>query len=194
MRGLRLPPLRTFTRRDPPTALLLLPGRPGTARADIVIRHFGTHDVRSSVVSPDRALATRTKPVTHLRASRPDVHVLVARLIPLNPTDCTVCAQPVADLDSPIPARAEATSAGPSPVTAVDQWTGCATTTDTCDGVHPRTADDEKTAARPPPPWPPSWRKASRTVPVARGTAPASPGSGTALSPRPPTARRRPPA
>ncbi|WP_309062491.1 GDSL-type esterase/lipase family protein [Streptomyces sp.] len=125
----------------------LLPGRLAATRPDIVVMHFGTNDVWSSV-SPDRILAAYTELVTQMRASNPDMRVLVAQLIPMNPTGCAACAQRVADFNARIPAWAEATSTSRSPVTVVDQWTGFDTATDTYDGVHPNAAGDEKIAAR----------------------------------------------
>ncbi|CAL9635464.1 GDSL-type esterase/lipase family protein [Streptomyces sp. Tu 3180] len=125
----------------------LLPGRLAATRPDIVVMHFGTNDVWSNV-SPDRILAAYTELVAQMRASNPDMRVLVARLIPMNPATCAACARRVADLNARIPAWAEATSTGRSPVTAVDQWTGFDTATDTYDGVHPNAAGDEKIAAR----------------------------------------------
>ena len=125
----------------------LLPGRLAATRPDIVVMHFGTNDVWSGF-SPDRILAAYTKLVTQMRASDPDMRVLVAQLIPLNPAGCGACAQRVTDLNARIPAWAEATSTGRSPVTVVDQWRGFDTATDTYDGVHPNAAGDEKIAAR----------------------------------------------
>ncbi|CAL9380356.1 hypothetical protein SUDANB176_01048 [Streptomyces sp. enrichment culture] len=125
----------------------LLPGRLAATRPDIVVMHFGTNDVWSNV-SPDRILAAYTKLVAQMRASNPDMRVLVARIIPMNPATCAACAQRVVDLNARIPAWAEATSTTRSPVTVVDQWTGFDTATDTYDGVHPNAAGDGKIAAR----------------------------------------------
>ncbi|MGC3000342.1 GDSL-type esterase/lipase family protein [Streptomyces sp. G35A] len=125
----------------------LLPGRLAATRPDIVVMHFGTNDVWSAV-PPDRILAAYTELVAQMRASNPDMRVLVAQLIPMNPTGCTACAGRVADLNARIPAWAEATSTSRSPVTVVDQWTGFDTATDTYDGVHPNDAGDRKIAAR----------------------------------------------
>jgi hypothetical protein len=109
--------------------------------------HFGTNDVWSSI-SPDRILAAYTELVGQMRESNPDMRVLVAQIIPMNPGTCAACAQRVVDLNARVPAWAAATSTDRSPVTVVDQWTGFDTATDTYDGVHPNDAGNEKIAAR----------------------------------------------
>ncbi|MET9972694.1 GDSL-type esterase/lipase family protein, partial [Streptomyces sp. NPDC006356] len=70
----------------------LLPGRLAATLPDIVVMHFGTNDVWSSI-APDRILAAYSKLVEQMRASNPDMKVLVARLIPMNPSQCAACAQ-----------------------------------------------------------------------------------------------------
>ncbi|MGW4106110.1 GDSL-type esterase/lipase family protein [Streptomyces sp. NPDC004976] len=125
----------------------LLPARLAATLPDIVVMHFGTNDVWSGI-SPDRILAAYTRLVAQMRASNPDMRVLVAQLIPMDPGSCAACAQRVADLNARIPEWAAATGTSRSPVTVVDQWTGFDTATDTYDGVHPNAAGDEKIAAR----------------------------------------------
>ncbi len=125
----------------------LLPARLAATRPDVVMMHFGTNDVWSNI-PPDRILAAYTKLVEQMRASNPDMRVLVAQIIPMNPGTCAACAQRVVDLNARIPAWAGATSTSRSPVTVVDQWTGFSTATDTYDGVHPDASGDDRIAAR----------------------------------------------
>ncbi|QCD54323.1 GDSL-type esterase/lipase family protein [Streptomyces hawaiiensis] len=125
----------------------LLPGRLAATRPDIVVMHFGTNDVWSSI-APDRILAAYTKLVAQMRASNPDMRILVAQLIPMNPSSCAACAHRVVDFNATIPGWARATGTDRSPVTVVDQWTGFSTATDTYDGVHPNASGDNKIAAR----------------------------------------------
>ncbi|MBV1936261.1 cellulose binding domain-containing protein [Streptomyces sp. BV286] len=125
----------------------LLPARLSATRPDIVVMHFGTNDVWSSI-APDRILAAYTTLVQQMRASKPDMKILVAQLIPMNPTNCTGCTQRVVDFNARIPDWARATNTSRSPVTVVDQWTGFSTAADTYDGVHPSATGDEKIAAR----------------------------------------------
>ncbi|WP_326584818.1 GDSL-type esterase/lipase family protein [Streptomyces sp. NBC_00481] len=125
----------------------LLPARLAATLPDIVVMHFGTNDVWSSI-APDRILAAYTKLVGQMRASNPHMRILVAQLIPMNPSSCAGCAQRVVDFNARIPDWARATSTGDSPVTVVDQWTGFSTATDTYDGVHPNAAGDDRIASR----------------------------------------------
>ncbi|SDN53622.1 Lysophospholipase L1 [Streptomyces sp. cf386] len=125
----------------------LLPARLAATLPDIVVMHFGTNDVWSGI-APDRILAAYTKLVEQMRASNPDMRILVAQIIPMNPSSCTGCAQRVVEFNARIPEWARATGTSRSPVTVVDQWTGFDTATDTYDGVHPSTSGDEKIAAR----------------------------------------------
>ena len=125
----------------------LLPGRLASTRPDIVVMHFGTNDVWSSI-APDRILAAYTELVAQMRASNPDMRILVAQLIPMAPGGCPACAQRVVDFNARIPGWARTTGTGRSPVTVVDQWTGFSTATDTYDGVHPNASGDGKIAAR----------------------------------------------
>ncbi|MEX3106700.1 MULTISPECIES: cellulose binding domain-containing protein [unclassified Streptomyces] len=125
----------------------LMPARLAATRPDIVAMHFGTNDVWSAI-TPDRILAAYTKLVGQMRAANPDMKILVAQIIPVNPATCPACAQRAVDLNARIPAWAQATSTSRSPVTVVDQWTGFDTATDTYDGVHPSDPGNAKIAAR----------------------------------------------
>jgi lysophospholipase L1-like esterase len=125
----------------------LLPARLSATRPDIVVMHFGTNDVWSGI-APDRILTAYTRLVTQMRASNPNMKILVAQIIPMNPTNCTGCARRVVDLNARIPGWARATSTSRSPVTVVDQWTGFSTSGDTYDGVHPSAPGNTKIAAR----------------------------------------------
>ncbi|MET9432218.1 MULTISPECIES: GDSL-type esterase/lipase family protein [unclassified Streptomyces] len=125
----------------------LLPGWLAATSPDVVVMHFGTNDVWSAL-APDRVLAAYTTLVRQMRAQNPDMKILVAQLIPMNPSTCTACAQRVVDLNQRIPAWAATVTTERSPVTVVDQWTGFDTATDTYDGVHPNASGDTKLAAR----------------------------------------------
>ncbi len=151
----------------------LLPGRLAATHPDIVVMHFGTNDVWSSI-APDRILAAYTKLVAQMRADNPDMKILVAQLIPLNPSSCTGCAQRVVDFNARIPDWARATSTSRSPVTVVDQWTGFNTATDTYDGVHPSASGDDKIAAR----WYPPLAALLEAGPPGDPGDPGDPGGG----------------
>ncbi|CAL9590004.1 hypothetical protein SUDANB6_05239 [Streptomyces sp. enrichment culture] len=125
----------------------LLPARLAATRPDIVVMHFGTNDVWSAI-PPDRILAAYTRLVEQMRTDNPDMRILVAQIIPMNPATCAECAQRVVELNARIPGWARATTTDRSPVTVVDQWTGFSTAADTYDGVHPNASGDGKIAAR----------------------------------------------
>ncbi|TDD00614.1 cellulose-binding protein [Nonomuraea deserti] len=122
-----------------------LPGWLSTTRPDVVLMHFGTNDVWSDI-APATILGAFTTLANQMRASNPAMKILVAKIIPMNPSSCADCAQRVVAFNNAIPAWAAATTTEQSPITVVDQWTGFSTATDTYDGVHPNAAGDQKMA------------------------------------------------
>ncbi|HEY0756833.1 MAG TPA: cellulose binding domain-containing protein [Ktedonobacteraceae bacterium] len=124
-----------------------LPGWLSATNPDIVLMHLGTNDVWSSIAT-NTILAAYTTLVSQMRANNPNMIILVAQIIPMNPSSCTTCAQGVINLDAAIPAWAASITTAQSPVIAVDQWTGFNDATDTVDGVHPNDAGNQKIAAR----------------------------------------------
>jgi lysophospholipase L1-like esterase len=113
---------------------------------DVVLMHFGTNDVWSNRPTAT-ILAAYGKLVGQMRAQNPDMTVLVAQIIPMNPSGCGECGARVQALNAAIPGWAASVSTARSPVVVVDQWTGFATSTDTYDGVHPNANGDRKMAA-----------------------------------------------
>ncbi|HEU5471512.1 MAG TPA: cellulose binding domain-containing protein [Actinophytocola sp.] len=138
----------------------LLPGWLAATTPDIVLMHFGTNDVWNNL-SPDTILAAFGRLVDQMRASKATMKILVAKIIPMNPSNCADCAQRVVNLNNAIPGWAASKSTAQSPITVVDQWTGFATGTDTGDGVHPNAAGDQKMSDR----WYPALVAALGTVP-----------------------------
>jgi mannan endo-1,4-beta-mannosidase len=98
--------------------------------------HLGTNDVWSNLPA-STILDAYTTMLGQMRASNPAVKLIVARIIPMNPTNCAACGQRVVDLNNAIPGWAQAHTTTASPITVVDQWSGFNTATDTTDGVHP---------------------------------------------------------
>ncbi|WP_214416704.1 cellulose binding domain-containing protein [Sphaerisporangium fuscum] len=123
----------------------LLPGWLSATRPDIVMMHFGTNDVWSNRPT-DVILAAYSKLVDQMRASNPSMRILVAQIIPMNPSSCPECAQRAVTLNAAIPGWARSKTTTQSPVVVVDQWTGFSTATDTYDGVHPNSTGDQKMA------------------------------------------------
>jgi lysophospholipase L1-like esterase len=114
-------------------------------KPDVVMMHFGTNDVWSNI-APDTILAAFTRMVGQMRTSNPDMKILVAKIIPMNPGTCPECGQRVVTFNNAIPAWAAGLTRPASPITVVDQWTGFDTATDTYDGVHPNDNGNAKIA------------------------------------------------
>lgn len=124
-----------------------LPGWLHAARPDVVLMHLGTNDVWHGVATAAVIDAYGTL-VEQMRASNPDMKILVAQIIPMNPPNCRACAGQVAALNAEIPAWAARHSTARSPIVVVDQWTGFDTAADTSDGVHPNAVGNRKLSAR----------------------------------------------
>ena len=116
--------------------------------ADIVLMHFGTNDVWNNI-APATILNAYTTILGRLRGANPNVRVLVAQIVPLDPSGCSNCPARVTTLNSMIPAWAANASTAASPVTVVDQNTGFNVATDNgSDRVHPNTSGATKVAAK----------------------------------------------
>lgn len=140
----------------------LLPGWLAATHPDVVLMHFGTNDVWSNI-APATILAAYSKLVDQMRAGNPATTVLVAKIIPMNPSRCPECGQRVVALNSAIDGWAAGKTTTASPVVVVDQWTGFDPATDTNDGVHPNAAGDQKMSDR----WYPALVAAlTRTTPT----------------------------
>jgi lysophospholipase L1-like esterase len=148
---------------------------------DVVLMHFGTNDVWSNR-STDTILAAYSKLVDQMRASNPAMRILVAQIIPMNPSTCPECAQRVVALNAAIPGWAAGRTTAASPIVVVDQWTGFNTATDTGDGVHPNDSGNQKMAAR----WYPPLAQVLSGVPASPSpTRSASPSPSRSVSPSP---------
>jgi lysophospholipase L1-like esterase len=171
----------------------LLPGWLSATLPDVVVMHLGTNDVWSSI-APATILAAFSTLVAQMRASNPNMKILVAQILPMNPSTCADCASRVVAFNAAIPAWAAGISTAASPVTVVDQWTGFSDATDTYDGVHPNDAGNQKISDRwyPPlaallsPASPSPTASASRsTSPSASPSRSASPSPSRSVSPSP---------
>src|SRR4051812_9523498 len=60
-------------------------------RPDIVMMHLGTNDVWSAL-TPTVILTAFSKLVDQMRAQNPNMKILVAQIIPMNPSNCPDCA------------------------------------------------------------------------------------------------------
>jgi hypothetical protein len=154
----------------------LLPGWLAATTPDIVLMHLGTNDMWGGTIPTAAILTAYSKLVDQMRASNPNMKIIVAQIIPMNPPSCTVCAQEVVALDAAIPAWAAGKTTAQSPITVVDQWTGFNSATDSVDGVHPNDIGFQKMSDR----WYPAVAAALG------GTPPPPPPTTTTSSPPPP--------
>ena len=118
------------------------------ARPDIVLMHLGTNDMWGGYIPTDTVLAAYTKLIGQMRANNPNMKIIVAQIIPMNPSSCSTCAASVKALDNAIPGWAAGLTTAQSPIVVVDQWSGFDTATDTVDGVHPNDTGFQKMADR----------------------------------------------
>lgn len=113
-----------------------LPAWLAATKPEIVLMHFGTNDVWSNRTN-DQILTAYDTLVDQMRASNPNMRILVAKIIPVAPATCGECPQRTIRLNDAIPGWAASRTTARSPITVVDQWTGWNPATDTSDGVHP---------------------------------------------------------
>ncbi|KAF2855359.1 carbohydrate esterase family 3 protein [Plenodomus tracheiphilus IPT5] len=122
-----------------------LPGWLSSTKPDIVIMHLGTNDVWNNR-SPTEITTAFSKLVDQMRASKPTMKILVAKIIPMNPSNCAECGNRVVALNAAIQSWAPGKSTTSSTITVVDAWTGFSTGSMTGDGVHPNDAGNKKLA------------------------------------------------
>ncbi len=125
----------------------MLPGWLSATLPDVVMMHLGTNDVWSNI-APATILASFTTLVGQMRASNPNMRILVAQILPMNPSTCAECGARVVAFNAAIPAWAAGLSTTASPIVVVDQWTGFDTAVDTYDGVHPSDSGNVKISDR----------------------------------------------
>jgi lysophospholipase L1-like esterase len=120
---------------------------------DVVLMHFGTNDVWWNLTTSS-ILDAYTFVLGELRQHNPKVVLLIAKIIPMAPTNpdggpnCPTCEPGVEALDAAIDGWAAAHTTATSPILVVDQWTGFDAVADTRDGVHPNDSGSVKMAAR----------------------------------------------
>ena len=113
---------------------------------DVMLMHIGTNDVWNKLPTTT-ILSAFGVAIDTARKYAPNVVVLLAQIIPMNPSNCSVCAAGVQQLDAAIPAWAASKSTAASPIVVVDQWTGFDDATDTIDGVHPNSSTGSQKVA-----------------------------------------------
>ncbi|KAF2678294.1 carbohydrate esterase family 3 protein [Lentithecium fluviatile CBS 122367] len=123
----------------------LLPSWLSSTKPDVVMMHLGTNDVWSNIPAANITAAFSTL-LSQMRTQKSTMKVLVAQIIPMNPSGCSACGQRVVDLNAAIKTWASSKNTTTSPITVVDCWTGFETASMTGDGVHPNEAGNQKLA------------------------------------------------
>lgn len=108
--------------------------------ADLIMMHLGTFDLLEG--RPIQQILDAFTAITEkARESNPHVTLLLAQIIPLNPSNsqCPDCPKQVTRLDAALPAWAGGKSSAASPILLVNQWEGfnVSAGADTEDGIHP---------------------------------------------------------
>jgi lysophospholipase L1-like esterase len=160
-----------------------LPPWLAATKPDIVVMHLGTNDVWNNI-APATILAAFGTLVDQMRASNPTMKILVAQILPMNPSNCADCGQRVVAFNNAIPAWAAGKSTAASPIVVVDQWTGFSTGTDTGDGVHPNDSGNQKISDRWYPPLT-QFLSGATPSPSASASRTASPSPSPSTSPTP---------
>lgn len=107
--------------------------------------HLGTNDVWNNR-SPAEITTAFSKLVDQMRASKPTMKILVAKIIKMNPPNCSACYERVKALNVAIEKWAPGKATAKSPITVVDAWTGFNTDSMTGDGVHPNDVGNKRLA------------------------------------------------
>ncbi|KAE8444009.1 hypothetical protein EG329_001138 [Mollisiaceae sp. DMI_Dod_QoI] len=118
-----------------------LTGWLASAKPDVVMFMLGTNDVNGRHSTAD-IMAAYTKMVTEMRASNPNMKIIVDQVIPLPFSNTGIVA-----INNAIPDWITATSTTASPIVMADCYTGFPST-DLRDGVHPNLAGDAIIASR----------------------------------------------
>ncbi|OCL01398.1 carbohydrate esterase family 3 protein [Glonium stellatum] len=111
--------------------------------ADMITMHLGTNDIVQGHSTND-ILAAFSTLVQQMRASNPNMKIIVAQIIPISFGSSNTA---VTALNQAIPAWAASKNSTASPIWVVDQNTGFSTS-DLRDGVHPNDSGDAKMAAK----------------------------------------------
>ncbi|KAF2834850.1 carbohydrate esterase family 3 protein [Patellaria atrata CBS 101060] len=113
--------------------------------ADLITMHLGTNDIVQQNKPVNDIITAFTKLVGQMRASNPNMKIIVAQIIPIQIGNYNTQIQ---NLNKAIIPWAQGLNQTNSPIWVVDQYTGYNAQTDLRDGVHPNDAGDTKMAAR----------------------------------------------
>ena len=126
----------------------LLPAWLTSARPSIVIVHLGTNDMWGHFITLQTKLTALTKLIGQMRAHNANMKIIVAQIIPMDPSTCTTCNADVIEFNNALPAWSAGLTTAQSPITLVNQFTGFNVGADTFDRVHPVDSGFRKMAAK----------------------------------------------
>ncbi|KAI0505871.1 carbohydrate esterase family 3 protein [Xylaria bambusicola] len=110
--------------------------------ADVITMHLGTNDIVQQNKPVNQIIAAFTTLVDVMRASNPNMKIIVAQIIPMGLGSYNTAIQ---NLNKAIPTWAQGLNKTESPIWIVDQYTGFSSS-DLRDGVHPNQSGDTKMA------------------------------------------------
>ena len=113
--------------------LARIDGWTAAARPDVVLLHIGTNDIGGGE-HPDRTAAEVEQIIVRLRARNPQVHVLLATIIPLVYDDIS---ERIREFNARLEDLARALDTPRSRIVLVDHYTDFDARRDTYDGLHP---------------------------------------------------------
>jgi hypothetical protein len=122
--------------------LAQLPGWAAAAQPEIVLLHLGHNDLWQGQ-GVAGTITELEAVISALRTANPTVTVLIAEVIPATPT----ALSEIPALNAEVATLATSLTTVPSPVIAVDHWTGFDPVLETYDGVHPNQAGEQKMSA-----------------------------------------------
>lgn len=113
---------------------------------DVALIHLGTNDILQRQGAPETAEELRSL-IERLRRARPDMAILIAQIIPCEPSTGSRCTVELPALNALIATMAADLATTQSPVVSVDMESGFLIE-DLRDGVHPSDAGDRVIAER----------------------------------------------
>ena len=117
---------------------------------DIALIHLGTNDMMldwNDGLGVAETINELKSLITILRADNPNVIILLAKLIPADPSVFSWAAR-IEVLNAEIPSIAIDMETEDSPIVIVDQFSGFSAIDDTFDGAHPNATGEEKMAQK----------------------------------------------
>ena len=118
------------------------------AQPDVVVMHLGTNDMWGGWIPLDRKITALDKLITQMRAYKPGIRIVMAKIIPMDADGCTTCMGDVVAFNDAAAQLAVSRSTSQSPIYVANVWEGFDVVADTYDRVHPVTSGFIKMADR----------------------------------------------